>query len=287
MIKFDFDFETQQKQKVYGIGRLPDSHSENIPLQAISISVHGFGEHCQRYEHVAEFLTQKNIGWIGFDLLGHGKSEGKRGHISNIQDFMEQIQLILALVTEKFPKIPLFLYGHSMGGNLVAHFLITQKPTYLTGAILTSPWFRLAFEPPAWKVQLGKLMVKIFPKYTEKSTLVVEELSTDPNIAQKYENDNLVHDLITASLFHEITTSGELSIQNAQNCQLPMLVMHGTADKITSFEATQEFVKQAQNERLTFKAWEGLRHELHNELLKNEILGVIANFIENTSKINN
>lgn len=273
---FDFEFETSQKKNVYGIGRVP----EKPPFKAICIGVHGYGEHCQRYEHLAQFLVEKNIGFIGFDLLGHGKSAGKRGHISSIHEFTDQIYSAVALIKEKFPDVPLFIYGHSMGGNLVANFLQAYKPDDLVGAIITSPWFRLAFTPPQWKIILGNIMVMIYPKYTDKSDLEPEKLSTDPKIGEKYENDDLVHNEITAGLFHEITQGGGDALRNASVFQLPTLLMHGTDDRVTSYEASQEYVDNAQNEELEFVKWEGLRHELHNEVKKQEVMRTITNFIE-------
>ncbi len=280
---FDFEFETSQKKNVYGIGRVP----ENLPFKALCVGVHGYGEHCQRYEHLARFLVEHQIGFIGFDLLGHGKSAGKRGYISDIQEFTDQIYSAVALVKAKFPDVPLFIYGHSMGGNLVANFLQIHQPDDLAGAILTSPWFRLTEAPPKWKIMLANIMVKIYPYYTEKSTLDPNKLSTDPDIGKKYENDDLVHHQMSAGLFHHMTQGGENAIRNASVFKLPTLLMHGTDDQVTSYEATQEYAQNADNEQLEWIAWKGLRHELHNEVNKLEVMRAMTDFIDKYSLSNN
>lgn len=275
MNSFDFDFETTQKKYVYGIGRVPNTP----PFDALCVGVHGYGEHCQRYEHVCKFMVEKNIGYVGFDLLGHGKSDGKRGYIKHIGEFFDQINSVIALAQAKFPDVPLFLYGHSMGGNLVAHFVQHYKPKYLNGVIITSAWFELALKVPTWKIVLGQIMAKIYPKYTESGDFEADKLSSDPKIAQKYVNDELTHSKMTAGLFEVIQQSAKKIIQNADSFHLPTLVMHGTDDRITSFEASKKYAEKIQHHDVHFIEWAGLRHELHNEIEKLKVLSKITNFI--------
>ena len=213
---FDFDWQNPDALKLCGKMWLPESSPK-----AVIALVHGFAEHIGRYGHVAKFFTDRNYILIAFDQQGHGFSEGKRGH-TPMPKSLEAVREFLALATEKFNGLPLFLYGHSMGGGIVGHFLVKNQPTYLKGAILTSPWLALAFTPSAIKMWLATLAVKVYPRFTEKSNLDVQELSTDPQVGKDYRADKLIHNDITAQTFVSITKAGLYTIENAAAITLPI-----------------------------------------------------------------
>lgn len=274
MTKFDFDWQSADNQKLTGTCWLPES-----PAKALICLVHGFGEHIGRYESFASFWNTNQIGVMAFDLRGHGRSEGKRGDTPSMQAFLEDIRQFLALASAKFPSLPLFLYGHSMGGNLVANYVLEKKPDYLKGVILTSPWLRLAFSPPAIKLFLGQIIEKIYPHYTEKSDMDTAGLSRDPAVVKAYRTDPLVHKSITVRLFSTITRGGEKALSEAGNFSLPLLLMHGKADPVTSISASQEFGKKIKQELITEKYWDKCLHELHNELNRDEVLALILEWL--------
>jgi len=121
-----------------------------METKAIICLVHGMGEHSGRYAHVADRLTNAGYSLIALDLRGHGKSPGPRGDIPSYKAFMWDISSLLEISNKKFPQIPSFLYGHSLGENLVLNYVLRNKPR-VKGVIATGPWFHLAFEPPAFK----------------------------------------------------------------------------------------------------------------------------------------
>jgi acylglycerol lipase len=275
MNTFDFDWQTQDHLTLEGKAYLPD----NAP-KAMICTVHGFAEHFGRYVHVAAHITSQGYGLIGFDLRGHGRSGGKRAHAPNMEALLEDVRAFVALVNEKFPHVPLFLYGHSMGGNIVANFILRNKPTYLQGVIITSPWLKLAFTPPAIKLWLANLMSKIYPKFTEKNELNAKELSHDDEVGKAYNEDPLVLHTITARLFSEITQAGLYALVNASKFSLPLLLMHGTGDNITSHKASQEFASKVPNHLITTEWWADMRHELHNEIVKEQVVGKMCEWIK-------
>lgn len=278
MATFEFDWKTNPDQcKIYGKCWLPNP---NKPIKAMVCLVHGFAEHINRYQYVAEFLNKNGFGLISYDQRGHGKSEGKRGDTPSYEASLENIRELLALASKEFENIPLFLYGHSMGGGMVANYILEKKPEYLKGVIITSPWLRLAFNPPAIKMWLAKMIVKIYPLYSEKSDLDVSGLSTDPAVGIAYKNDSLVHQKITARLLLGVVKAGEDCLKKAKEFHLPLLLMHGTADPITSYKASADFASKVNPEKITFISWENLRHELHNEVKKDEILQKITDWLE-------
>ena len=273
MKNFEFDWQSaSDKQTLKGECWLP----ENKP-KAIVCLIHGFGGHIKRYKHVAQNFVQHDIGLIGFDLIGHGRSDGKRGLVKNYDLFMTHIAEFLSLIKEKFQGFPLFLYGHSMGGNLVASFTLNYKPE-VTGTIITSPWLKLTKEPPKIQVVIGALIGSWFPKFTTPVKLDINDLSNDTKVRQAYPMDSLVHNRMSAALFISITDAGERIIKEAVNFTAPILWMHGEQDKITSHLASKEVASK--NDKIEFILWEGLKHELHNEIKKEEVLKKIVSWMK-------
>lgn len=244
--------------------------------------VHGLGEHIGRYEHVGLALTQAGFILSGYDLRGHGKSGGARGHTHSYDALMNDIEGFLDLTRRRYPGLPLFLYGHSMGGNLVINFALRRQAA-LKGVIATGPWLKLAFEPPAFKVALGKMMNNLFPSFTQASGLNTKALSHDIGVVQAYENDPLVHDKVSARLFVEMYQSGLWAFERAKDFPLPLLLMHGGADSITSPEASRQFGASA-GSKVTLRIWDGLFHEIHNEAEQNEVFTVITTWADEQLK---
>lgn len=250
--------------------------SEENPKGIVCL-VHGHGEHIERYEHLAKRLNDANYSMIGFDLRGHGQSDGRRGHTPSYNAMMEDIDLFLAEVDEHYAGLPRFLYGHSMGGNLVLNYAMRRNPD-LKGVIATGPWLKLAFEPPAIQVGLAKLMQKLFPAFTQSSGLATDALSRDPEVVRAYEEDPYVHDKLSARLFTEIHSAGLWALAHAAEFPLPLLLMHGGADRITSAEASKEFAEKAEGKTL-LKIWEGFYHEIHNEPEKEDVFKTLIDWM--------
>jgi alpha-beta hydrolase superfamily lysophospholipase len=246
------------------------------PKAAIAL-VHGHGEHVGRYEHVAAALTDKGYAMLGFDLRGHGKSGGPRGHSPTYDALMEDIEAFLKQVDERYPGLPCFLYGHSLGGNLVLNYALRRKPD-LRGVIATGPWLKLAFQPPASQLTLGRLMNGIAPGFTQNSKLDTKGLSHDQAVVNAYEQDPLVHDKISARLFVAMYESGLWALEHAAEFPLPLLLMHGSADPLTSAKASQEFAEKA-GDKVTLRVWDGMYHEIHNEFEKAEVFKVMLDWL--------
>ena len=253
------------------------SNDVSQPIAVIMLT-HGMGEHGLRYNHMAEYFASKNIGIIAFDIRGHGTSEGKRGHTPSYEHLMLDLDSVYVKIKETHPSVPLFLFGHSMGGNLILNFLIRKK-RQVAGAIVTGPYLRLGFEPPKWKIVLAKLSSRIFPKLTQPTGLELEALSRDKSVIYKYEDDPLVHDKITSSFFVNVHFAGRYAIENAGGIECPLLIMHGASDRLTSPDGTREFYENSK-ENVSLKIWDGLYHELHNEPEKDEIFEFEINWIQ-------
>lgn len=246
---------------------------------ATTILVHGFGEHISRYYHVEEHFLKENISVIGVDLIGHGNSSGKKGHINSIEDFYACIDSMVNHVKEDGKKLPFILYGHSMGGNIVLNYLISNEENAFCCVLATSPWLKLAIQPSAIQLFLAKTMNSIYPSLQQASDLDFKHISSVEAVQQDYENDPLNHGKISVRLFNEIYNNGLLAIEKAPDIKIPVLIAHGDDDKITSPEGSKAFA--ANNPQATLKIWPGLRHETHNEHNNEEVIDYYVAWAKN------
>ena len=249
--------------------------------KAVVALVHGMGEHSGRYaDFVVPKLNQAGLSVIAFDHFGHGKTPGKRGHCPSYGAVQDSVQQLLEECDRLQPGIPKVLYGHSMGGNVVASYLL-EHPKSVKAAVLTSPMFKIAFDPPAWKMFAGRIMQNIYPAFQEKTGLDANAISRNEVAVRKYLADPLVHDKVTVNFSLPFFEAGERAIRISHRLEIPTLILHGSGDKITSYDASKEFAYNA-GSIVNFKGYNGAFHELHNEPEKDDVLDTIcAWFIQN------
>jgi alpha-beta hydrolase superfamily lysophospholipase len=257
---------------------------ESKPLGVVCL-VHGIGEHSSRYAPWAERFINKAIAVISFDLRGNGRSEGKRGDIPSYEAFMKDIDLLLEKAGSFFPDTPVFLYGNSMGGNLVLNYTIDRQPQ-IKGLIATSSWLKLKDEPPKLLLLVVRLMSKVFPHMIIKSSSNVgpDSISRDKDVVNRYLSDPMVHNKISFKMAISLHDAGEKALNNSSKPDIPLLLMHGSDDNITDPEGTREFYEANPN-KYTLKIWDGLYHEIHNEPEKEEVFKFLMGWI--TSVLNN
>jgi alpha-beta hydrolase superfamily lysophospholipase len=246
--------------------------------KAVILMIHGLSDHAGRYRHVGSFFAGSGYTVIIPDLRGHGRSFGKRGHFPSYDIVMQDISLFLETAWSRHPGLPVILYGHSMGGNLVLNYLVSNKPP-VAGAVVTSPWLRLNIKPALYKAVLAITTNRIFPSLTQPDGVIPSFLSHDEEVVRKYIADPLVHSLISVRTYIEISRAGEFALKHADEVACPLLLMHGTGDRLTSFDASREFADKAEA-NITFKSWEGLYHELHNEIEKEQVLDFIRTWVD-------
>jgi alpha-beta hydrolase superfamily lysophospholipase len=264
----ELTWKTRDGLDIHGIAWEP----ETKPRAVVGL-VHGLGEHAGRFQHVGKALAAAGYALLGSDLRGHGKSGGRRGHAPSYESYMEDIDLLLEQASARYPGLPQFLYGHSLGGSQVINYALRRKPD-LAGVIASSPLLRLHFRPPAYKVLLGRLTLPILPGFNQPTGLERAALSRDPAIEKAYLQDPLVHDRVTGAAYFGFMDAGEWAIGQAAEFPLPLLLMHGTADRLASVDASQEFARHA-GRHVILHLWEGGYHELHNDLEKEEVLQMI------------
>jgi acylglycerol lipase len=261
-----------------GLRLFAQAWSPEAETRAAVCLVHGQGEHSGRYSHVAAALTQAGFALLAFDLRGHGRSQGKRGHAPSWDALLDDIAQALEEARARFADCPRFLYGHSLGATLTLCYGL-QRRDLLAGVVATGPLLLPAFEPPAWKLSLGRLMYGVWPGFSLNNELDPSGLSRDPQVVQAYVNDPLVHDRISARLGLDMLEMGQWTLEHAAEFTLPLLLMHGGADRLCSPQAVRQFADRAAGD-CTYRCWDGLYHEIHNEPEQREVLEAMVRWLQ-------
>ncbi len=272
MKHFEFTMQAADGLKLYGQGWVPDG----APKAAISL-VHGLGEHSGRYAHVAAHLTAAGYALVTYDQRGHGRSEGKRGHAASYDALMDDVSMLLGETATRYPGLPYFLYGHSLGGNLVLNYALRRKAE-LAGVIATSPALRTATPVPGWKRGLAGLLYDRLPDLLMPNGLDLSGLSRDPDVIARYQADPLVHDRTSVRLGADILATGEWAFDHAADFPLPLLLMHGSEDRLTCPKTSAKFASGVAD--CTFVLMDGCYHELHNEPEAPEVLDAMTAWLD-------
>jgi alpha-beta hydrolase superfamily lysophospholipase len=247
------------------------------PARGLVVLVHGFDDHGARYGHVGKAFTEAGFVLCSYDARGHGRSGGKRAFIDRYDQLLDDVGTFLELVTHRHPRLPRFLYGHSMGGNQVLNFLLRRHPRLL-GAIATSPWLELAVTPPGWQLAAARVAARLLGGVALPTGMDAAGISHDPEVVRAYQADPLVGGKITPKLLVHVLDAGQWALQHAGELKVPLLLLHGDSDQITSFGASQRFARSA-GPLVTFRGWPGGFHELHNEPERVQVLKVITDWL--------
>ncbi|MBX2951927.1 MAG: lysophospholipase [Leadbetterella sp.] len=249
----------------------------NTPAKANLVLIHGMGEHSGRYRHFAEFFTKRGVNVYAVDLFGHGRTEGPKGHTPKIDDYLWQVDFIVGMIRQLGQ--PLFIYGHSMGGGVVLNYLFKRNPR-VAGVIVSAPSIEPGFVVPRSKLTLGRVGRKLFPSLTQRNGLDINGISRDAAVINAYQADPLVHDVISAEVGMGVLEWGRWLVNLQRDAvAVSLLLMHGDEDTVTSYPASEKFAAKFLSGDVTFKAWKGFFHELHNEPEKEEVFRYVLRWM--------
>ena len=233
------------------------------PIAAVLI-VHGIGEHTGRYEHVGDHLAANGLDVLAADNRGHGQSGGRRGHVDDFGQFLDDVEDLLA--ERRLLGVPVVLLGHSLGGLIACTYLVSDRPQPDLG-ILSAP--ALGAEVPAWQRIAAPVMHKIAPKLFIKGPIDGDILSRDPEVGVAYTDDPLRVPGATAGLGQAIFTTMEATASSLDRIRVPTYVLHGEADELVP---PQFSAPLAELDLVTRRTWPGLRHESFNEPEQVEVM---------------
>jgi len=277
MKTFEARWENEEGINFFAQGWEPD---ERKPKAFIAL-VHGLGDHTSRFTHVGKAMTEAGYALAGFDLRGHGRSGGPRGHTPSLDAYMQDIRRFFQLMTSRYPQVPHFLYGHSLGGLLTLAYAI-QYGTGLSGVMVTGPALRSSLQEQKAKVTMVRILGSVFPTLTVPSGLEATTISRDPEVVAAYKNDPLVHYSTSLGFGKAGLTAIDLSFARAKEFPVPLLMIHGKADKITYSSGSEEFAELVRESggEVTLKLWDELYHEVHNEPEKREVLQFMVDWLD-------
>ncbi|KAJ3314588.1 hypothetical protein HDV04_006147 [Boothiomyces sp. JEL0838] len=254
-----------KKAELYTRTWSPDSDAD---IKATLVFIHGLGEHITRYDEMFTYFTERGIKVGAFDQRGFGKTPQKYG-VKGRSDGVETTLADILQISESLRKegVPHFAMGHSMGGGLVLRFA-TVHPEGLAGVIASAPCVApgATAVPNAVEKLALKYVPKALPNLVIPNKLDISTLSRDPVEVKKYADDPLVHSQAGVTLLSDILgTCDYLLTQGAQKLNTPLLITHGTVDKLTDPAASKKFHDLAVAQDKTYKPFDGFYHELHNE----------------------
>lgn len=275
MKHLETSYTTHDGLKLYLQAWMPESPKASLLL------VHGLGEHSGRYAPIVERLVESGIAVFTFDGRGHGKSVmGKPdAFFASYRDYLEDIDRLYEKVVSYFPGIPSFLFGHSMGGGLVAAYVIDYQPKAV-GVILSSPAIKEAEGTSKLLIAVSGLISKWLPRL-KALKLDATQISRIPAEVQAYLTDPLNYiQPIPARTAHEVYQMMQSIQAKAASFELPVLVVHGTADGLTNPKGSELFMEKAQSEDKTLKLFPGAYHELIHDLESEEMIQTVVEWIK-------
>ncbi|MEB2344101.1 MAG: lysophospholipase [Deltaproteobacteria bacterium] len=235
------------------------------------VLVHGLAEHSGRYDHVGAWLSTRDCAVHAYDHRGHGQSEGRRGHASSFAQLLDDLEAFLQLVRREHPDLPLVPIGHSMGGLVTTALLAERKPD-VACAVVSGPALEVPEHVSAGRLRMARGLRRIVPRLRMAAGLAPEDLSRDPEVVRAYVEDPLVFRRITVSLASELLEAVARTAGGAFQVQVPMLLLHGEADRLCPARGSRAFHGQLRGPGHRLKIYPQLRHEIFNEPEHEQVL---------------
>ncbi|MEO8427841.1 MAG: lysophospholipase [Verrucomicrobiota bacterium] len=251
--------------------------------RAILAIVHGVTEHSGRYSNIVRPMLSAQLGVCGFDLRGHGRSLGRRGHVDSWQDYLSDLEVFLRKIRTSFPGLPIFLFGHSLGSLIVLAYVM-EHPGAVVGVIVSGvPIDPVGVARPSI-VALARIFSSIWPTFALTGIGPKPgrppALSRDPRVEADFLADPLRLRQLTARWGVECLAMVASVKRRASSVKLPLLVIHGGSDPLNSLGGAQEFYNQVDFPDKQMQIYQDSYHEPHNDLDHERVVGDLRHWIE-------
>ena len=246
--------------------------------RAVVVGVHGHGDHSGGLRNIVQHLLPMRYAWYGFDLRGHGRSPGIRGHVRSWAEFHGDLKAFLYLVKDREPGLPVFLLGHSLGGLISLEYAI-RWPKGLKGLIAISPAIHHAGIPSAM-VTPHRAISSGKPDLAKKELSEYAKLTRDAEIKKSLAADPLRHEQMTAGLWRAVLDGQDWVKAHACDLRLPLLLLYGLNDQVTPGEGSRRFfhaVPFANKERYEY---EHTVHRPFDDVNRAEVLGHLSAWLD-------
>jgi acylglycerol lipase len=245
--------------------------------RASLVICHGVNSHGGQYVRAAEAFASWGFAVTALDLRGRGKSDGERFYIDSIDDYVADLSQTIELGRSHHPDLPLFLLGHSAGGVTSVTYALDHQDR-LSGLICESFAFRVY--APNFALKLLEGASHIAP-HAHVLKLKMEDFSRDPEWVAELNADPLTHNEVQpVQTVASFARAGERFEREFPRITLPVFILHGTADKATRPDGSQQFFDQASSADKTLKLYEGHYHDLLNDLGREQVTDDIVSWIE-------
>lgn len=244
---------------------------------ARALVLHGYGEHCGRYEPLMRDLAAHGVESVTFDFRGHGRSQGRRGYVTRWAEYLDDVGAVAATLG---PGPAPFLIGHSHGG-LVAAATVMETSMPVAGLVLCSPFLSSALPVARAKLALARVTNIVLPWLRVANGLGPEMMTGDPEMIEASRVDPLLLRSATPRWFYETLRAQRRVTSAAATAKVrtPLLMLIGAADPIADPTANRHFFDACPADDKTLRAYAGLRHELLRETDRAQIFGEISAWI--------
>ena len=247
--------------------------------------LHGYTEHCRRYDQIAEAINEVGINVIRYDHRGYGRSEGKRAYINSFGQYTDDLKWLIHNHID--PDLPLYIGSWSMGGLILASYIIEEGNQDLAGCIFCSSALKINEDLSPFLQKISGILSKITP-WLKLVKLDSSALSRDPHVVEEYLNDPLVYKKgIYARTGGEMLKQTRAVQDKFHKISCPLLILHGTADQLTDPAGSQKLYDEASSTDKTIKLYDGWFHELFKEPEKGEVFELLKNWLKNEERLLN
>lgn len=277
MVHNEWTWKSNDGLELYAQSWEPEENTK-----AVVCLVHGLGDHSSRYANVGEAFSEAGYALAGFDLRGNGKSAGQRGHYPSLKVLMDDIHQQCQQLGGRFPGVPQFMFGHSLGGLFVLVYATYHKHN-MTGVISVAPALRSPVLEQKFKMSIVQILGGLLPTLTIPTGLDPTSVSRDPAVVRAYIEDPLVHDKATLSVGKVGLKAIDWSLSHATEFHVPLLILHGTEDKLVYPHGSKELAELIKGD-LTLRLFDGLHHEIHNEPEQKEVFAFTIDWMNSQLK---
>lgn len=247
--------------------------------RAVVLVVHGYGEHSGRYGHVARALRSAGATVLAYDQRGYGRSDGPRAYIDTFDRYLDDLQLVIDHVQRRAPDVPLYLFGHSMGGAVVLLYALERRTRGINGLILSSPAVEVDPDIAPLLRSVARGVGQVLP-WLPVVRSPEGAISRDPDVVADAEADPLnYHGRVLARTGAEMLRASQRIQSRTSDLALPFLIFHGTADVLTSPYASKRLYETAPSSDKTLYLYDDLYHETVNEPERDTVIGDICDWL--------
>ena len=267
-------FRAKDKTRLYWQSWRPAGDS-----RAAVLLVHGWKDHGARYAREAEAFARRGYAVYVADLRGHGRSGGPPVLVTSFDEYLADLDLFLELVRGAEPGRPIFLLGHSLGGAIAALFVQSRRPE-IRGLVLSAPALKPGPSVSPARVGVTRAFGRALPKLNLLK-MRNTDFSRDPAVVESMDSDPLIHqDVGPARTSAELLKAMASIRGGADRMDAPMLLLHGSADPLTSPEGSRELHRTAHSADKTLKIYDGAYHDLFHEPEREQVLADVLGWLD-------